>query len=105
MYRSGKCGPLQVTLSVAAVDDRAGPLNVKLWFQIPGGLIFKSKSMTPVAGAVNRYAATVSGDTDGIMESGNLYYYFAATDAAGNDSRLPTSGSQPPIDVRDPCLT
>jgi hypothetical protein len=106
MYRSGHCGPLAVTLSVAAVDDRAGALSVKLWFRIPGGLIFKSKTMIPVVGAANRYSATVDASGDGIMESGDLNYYFTATDAAGNQARLPTSGSQqPPIEVRDPCLT
>jgi hypothetical protein len=95
-----------VALSVAAVDNRPGALNMKLWFQIPGGLIFKSKSMTAVVGAANRYSATVDATSDGIMQSGDLNYYFTASDAAGNQARLPTSGTQqPPIKVIEPCIT
>jgi hypothetical protein len=106
IFRSGHCNPQAVTFSVAAVDDRAGPINIKLWFQIPGGLIFKSRTMTPVVGAANRYSAIIDATSDGPMQSGKLNYYFAATDAAGNKARLPTSGSQQPaIDVIDPCLT
>jgi hypothetical protein len=81
-----------------------GVTGVTLWFQPPGANQYSSKPMAPIGRDV--YQAVINTSTDGFFSIGLLNWYYTATDAAGNTSRLPSSPTAPPYSMPvQACIT
>jgi hypothetical protein len=84
-----QCGPQKATVSVRATDATS-VASVRLHYAPPGTSTFTSIPMTKGTGAT--WSAVLPIDNG--WAGGLLQYHVIARDAAGNASRLPTSGEQ-----------